>query len=124
MVNATTYQVNANGSVGVSMSKNATYQLMSQTQAAKISRQILNTVKVKKASATIKPGKSTTFALNSKFNKANLKSIKYTVPKNSAIKVSKSGKITAKKAGTVTVKAKITLKNGKTKTVKMKITVK
>ena len=34
------------------------------------------------------------------------------------------GKITAKKKGTVTVKATVTLKNGKKKTVSMKITVK
>ena len=124
MVNAKTYKVNTNGSVGVSMSKNATYQLMSQAEAAKVNKQILKTVKVQKASATIKPGKSTKLALSSKLNKANVKSVKYSVPKNAAVKVSNNGKITAKKAGTVTVKATVTLKNGTTKTVKMKITVK
>jgi len=124
MVNAKTYKVNANGSVGVSISKNGTYQLMSPAEAAKVNKQILKTVAVEKASATIKPGKSTKLKLSSKLNTANLKSIKYSVPKNAAVKVSKNGKITAKKAGTVIVKAKVTLKNGTTKTVKMKITVK
>jgi len=38
--------------------------------------------------------------------------------------VNKNGKITAKKKGSVTVKAKVTLKNGTTKTVSMKIKVK
>ena len=63
----------------------------------------------------MKKGKSTKFAFSSKFNTANVKSITYQVPKNAAVKVSKSGKITAQKAGTVTVSAKVTLKNGKTK---------
>lgn len=106
------------------MSKNATYQLMSPAEAAKVNRQIFKTVAVKKASATIKPGKTVKLALSSKLNQEDVKSITYTVPKNTAVKVSKSGKITAKKAGTVTVKAKVTLKNGTAKTVKMKITVK
>ena len=35
-----------------------------------------------------------------------------------------NGKVTAKKAGTVTIKAKVTLNNGKTKTVSMKVKVK
>lgn len=124
MVNAKTYKVDADGSVGVSMSKNATYQLMSQADAAKVNKQILKTVAVKKTSATIKPGKSTKLTLSSKLNQSNVKSVKYSVPKNAAVKVSKNGKITAKKAGAVTVKATVTLKNGTTKTVKMKITVK
>ena len=38
--------------------------------------------------------------------------------------VSKSGKVTAKNEGTVTITVTVILKNGKTKTVKMKITVK
>lgn len=124
MINETVYKVNKNGSVGVSMSKSATYQLLSAAKAKKINRQILAAVAVKNASATIKPGKSTKLALNSKLNKANVKSIKYAVPKNAPVKVSKNGKITAKKAGTVKVKAKVTLKNGMKKTVKMKVVVK
>ena len=38
--------------------------------------------------------------------------------------VSKSGKVTAKNSGTVTITVTVILKNGKTKTVKMKINVK
>ena len=48
----------------------------------------------------------------------------YTSGKKSVAAVDKNGKITAKKKGTVTIKAKVTLKNGKTKTVSMKIKVK
>lgn len=124
MVNAKKYNVDANGSVDVSMSKNATYQLMSAADAEKVSKEILKTVSVKKSSATVKPGKSTKLALSDKVNKENIKSIKYSTTKNSVAKVSKSGKVTAKKAGKVTVKATVTLKNGKKKTVKMKIRVK
>lgn len=124
MVNATKYKVSKNGNVDISISKKATYKLVSTTKAAKIDKQILSTLTAKKASVSLKKGKSTTFALSSKFNKANLKNTTYTTSKNSIVSVSKAGKIKAKKEGTVTVKAKVTLKNGKTKTIKMKVTVK
>ena len=55
---------------------------------------------------------------------ANVSKITYSSTKSSVAKVDKKGKITAKKAGTATVKAKVTLKNGKTKTVTMKVKVK
>ena len=124
MVNAKKYNVDANGGVDVAMSKNATYQLMSAEDAAKVSKEILKTVTVKKSSANVKPGKSTKIALSNKVNQENIKSIKYSVNKKSVVKVSKNGKITAQKSGKVTVKATVTLKNGKKKTVKMKINVK
>ncbi len=124
MVKGTALSVTENGSVNVSMSKNATYQLLSPSEATKVNKQILNTVAVKNTSAKIKLGKSTKLILNSKLNKENVKSVKYSVPKNSSVKVSKNGKITAKKTGKTVVKAKVTLKNGMIKTVKMKINVK
>lgn len=54
----------------------------------------------------------------------NVSKITYSSSKKSVAKVDKNGKVTAKKAGTATIKAKVTLKNGKTKTVTMKVTVK
>jgi len=124
MVDAKTYKVTAAGSVSVSMSRKATYELVDATKAAKINKQIKSTIKPKKTSATVKKGKKTTFTLSSKVNMDNIKSIKYSSSNKSVATVSKTGKITAKKAGTVTIKAKVTLKNGSTKSISMKIKVK
>ena len=57
-------------------------------------------------------------------NMKNVAKITYVSSNSSVAKVSKTGKITAKKVGTVTIKAKVTLKDGSTKTVSMKIKVK
>lgn len=124
MVNAKTYEVNESGNVSVSMTKKATYELVTAEDAAQIDKQIKSAIKPKKSSADVKPGKSTDFALSSKANEDNIKSITYTTSKKSVATVSKDGKITAKGKGTVTVKAKVTLKNGTTKTIKMTIKVK
>lgn len=124
MVNAKTYEVNESGNVSVSMTKKATYELVTAEDAAQIDKQIKSSIKPKKSSADVKPGKSTDFALSSKANEDNIKSITYTTSKKSVATVSKDGKITAKGKGTVTVKAKVTLKNGTTKTIKMTIKVK
>lgn len=56
-------------------------------------------------------------------NKENIKKITYTTSNKSVAKVNKNGTITAKRKGSVTVRAKVTLKNGKTKTVSMKVKV-
>ena len=85
---------------------------------------ILKTVSVDKKSASVKTGKKTKIQLSSKLDLGNVKKITYTSGKKSVAAVDKNGKITAKKKGTVTIKAKVTLKNGKTKTVSMKIKVK
>lgn len=124
LVNALTYKVSQEGDVDVSLQSGKDYELVTTEEAAAIEQAILQTVKVKKASATVKPGKSTTIKLDSALNMANVKKITYTSGKNKVATVNKNGKITAKKSGTVTIKAKVTLNNGKTKTVTMKIKVK
>ena len=124
MVNAKTYEVNKNGNVAVSMSKKATYELVTAEDAEKISKEIKSTIKPQKASASVKKGKSTSFKLSSKVNEENIKSITYTTSKKSVATVNKSGKITTKGKGAVTITAKVILKNGVTKTIKMTIKVK
>ena len=54
----------------------------------------------------------------------NVKSITYKTSKKSVAAVSKLGKITTNKKGTVTIKAIVTLKNGKKKKVSMTLKVK
>ena len=124
LVNAKTYTVSKDGDVKVSLPTGKTYELVTGKEAAAIEKQILNTVKVKKSSATVKKGKKATVQMSSKLDMKNVSKITYTSSKKSVATVNKNGKVTAKKAGTATVKAKVTLMNGKTKTVSMKIKVK
>lgn len=124
MVNDKTYKVSKSGNVAVSISKKASYELVTKENAEQIAKQIKSTIKPKKAFASVKKGKSANFTLSSKANQDNIKSVSYTTSKKSVATVNKSGKITAKGKGTVSIKAKVTLKNGETKTIKMTIKVK
>lgn len=124
LVNAKTYTVNKAGDVKVALASGSTYELVTPKEAAKIEKTILNTVKTAKSSASVKKGKTTTVKLSSKLDMNNVSKIEYVSSKNAIATVSKTGKVKAKKKGTVTVKVKVTLKNGKTKTVTTKIKVK
>ena len=124
LVNSKTYKVDKKGNLNFSLAKGKNYTLLSTKEAAKVEKAILKTVTPENDKETIKNGKKTTFALSSKLNNNNVKKITYKTSDKSVATVNKSGKITAKKKGTVSVKATVSLKNGKTKTVSMKITVK
>lgn len=124
MVNAEVYTLDDKGNIEVSMKDNKTYELVSEKESKRINKNILNTVKAKKTSASIKKGKKTQFTLSGKLNTANVKGIRYTSSKKAVAAISSKGKITAKKSGTVVMKAKVTLKNGTKKTVSMKVKVK
>ena len=124
MVNAKTYEVSKNGNVAVSMSKKATYALVTEKQAAAINKEIKDTIKPKKSSTSVEKGKTASFTLSTRVNPDNIKSITYTTSKKSVATVNRNGKITAKGTGTVTIKAKVTLKNGQTRIIQMKVTVK
>ena len=124
MVDDKTYKVSKSGNVAVSISKKATYELVTKENASQIAKEIKATIKPKNASASVKTGKSANFTLSSKANKDNIKSVSYTTSKKSVATVNKSGKIIAKGKGTASIKAKVTLKNGETKTIKMTIKVK
>ena len=123
LVNAKTYTVGASGNVKLTLPAGMTYQLMDSKEAATVEKQILATVKVKKASATVTAGKKTTVQMSKKLDMDNVAKITYSTSKKSVATVSKDGQVTAKKAGSVVITVKVTLKNGKTKNVKMKITV-
>lgn len=124
MVNSKVYTVNNTGNIQISIKGNKTYGLVTESDSQKINNKIYNTIAVKKTSANVKKGKKMQFVLNSKLNKSNIKSITYSSSKKKIVSVSSKGKMTAKKPGTVTVKAKVVLKNGMKKTISMKIKVK
>lgn len=124
LVNAKIYTVSKSGNVNLTLESGKNYELLDTKEAATVEKEILNTVKVKKKAATVKSGKSTKIQISGKLNMDNVEKITYSSSKKSIATVNKSGKVTTKKAGSVTIKAKVTLNNGKTKTVTMKIKVK
>ncbi|MDD7176457.1 MAG: glycosyl hydrolase [Lachnospiraceae bacterium] len=124
MVNAKTYKVSKEGTVNVSMTEKKVYELVTEAKAKELSNQIKATVKAAKTSLTVKNGKTTKAKLHGGLNMNNVKTITYASTKKSVAKVDKNGKITAKKAGTATIRATVTLKNGTKKTVTMKVKVK
>ena len=124
LVNAKTYTVGEDGTLKIKLSAGSDYRMLSTSEMKNVEKAILKTVSVDKKSASVKTGKKTKIQLSSKLDLGNVKKITYTSGKKSVAAVDKNGKITAKKKGTVTIKATVTLKNGKTKTVSMKIKVK
>lgn len=123
LVNAKTYKVSDAGSVKLTLPAGQKYQLLDTKEAAVVEKAILNTVKVKKTTATVKKGKKTSVEMSSKLDMDNVAKIIYSTSKKSVATVNKNGTVTAKKAGTVTIQAKVTLNNGKTKIVTMKVKV-
>lgn len=124
LVNKKEYPVTKAGNVVMTIKNSGDYKLISKADATALIKKILKTVKPAASSKTVKKGKSTTFTFSKSLNMKNVAKITYVSSNSSVAKVSKTGKITAKKDGTVTIKAKVTLKDGSTKTVSMKIKVK
>ena len=100
------------------------YEFVAQDRAERIDKKILATVKAKTVKKVVKVNQSTTFKMNEKLNMDNVQSIKYATTDPMIVTVNKSGKITAKEKGTVTITARVTLLNDKKKVVRMKIQVK
>lgn len=124
LVNAKTYKVGKDGTLNVKLADGADYKMLTAAELKAVEKSILKTVEVKKSSVTVKNGKKTQIQLSSALDMDNVKSITYKTSKKSVAAVSKSGKITTNKKGTVTIKAIVTLKNGKKKTVSMTLKVK
>ena len=124
LVNAKTYKVGKDGTLNVKLADGADYKMLTAAELKAVEKSILKTVEVKKSSVTVKNGKKTQIQLSSALDMENVKSITYKTSKKSVAAVSKSGKITTNKKGTVTIKAIVTLKNGKKKTVSMTLKVK
>ena len=124
LVNSKVYKVSKKGDLYVTMDSNATYRLVNKAEKDALVKKIKATIAPKAAKKTIVKGKTGTMALKSTLNKKNVKSITYSTSKKLVATVSKTGKITAKKKGTATIKANVILKDGSRKTVSTIITVK
>lgn len=124
LVNAKTYKVGKDGTLNAKLADGADYKMLTTAELKAVEKAILKTVEVKKPSVTVKNGKKTQIQLSSALDMDNVASITYKTSKKSVATVSKSGKITTNKKGTVIIKAIVTLKNGKKKTVSMTLKVK
>lgn len=122
LYNKKTYKVTDAG-VSQTIKDSGSYQLISEADATKLVKEILATVKPAKKSKTVKEGNAASFAWSKELDTANVSKITYSSTDTSIAKIGKNGKITAKKAGKVTLKATVTLKNGKKKVVSMKLSV-
>ena len=122
LCNKKIYKVTDAG-VSLTIKDSGSYQLISEADAAKLVKEILATVKPAKKSKTVKEGNAASFAWSKELDTANVSKITYSSTDNSIAKIGKNGKITAKNAGKVTLKATVTLKNGKKKVVSMKLSV-
>ena len=122
LCNKKIYKVTDAG-VSLTIKDSGSYQLISEADAAKLVKEILASVKPAKKSKTVKEGNAASFAWSKELDIANVSKITYSSTDNSIAKIGKNGKITAKKAGKVTLKATVTLKNGKKKVVSMKFSV-
>ena len=122
LCNKKIYKVTDAG-VSLTIKNSGSYQLISEADAAKLVKEILATVKPAKKSKTVKEGNAASFAWSKELDTANVSKITYSSTDNSIAKIGKNGKITAKNAGKVTLKATVTLKNGKKKVVSMKLSV-
>lgn len=123
LVNGTTYKVTNSGSISLTLPAEKNYELLTEKKAQSLEKKILGTVKVKKSAVSLDKKKTTKIQMSSKLNMDNVAKVTYTSGKKSVATVSKSGKITAKKSGTASIKVKVTLKNGKTKVLNVKVKV-
>lgn len=124
LVNAKTYKVGKDGGLSFSADQKGDYELITKDEFNAISKKVLATVKLKKASATLKKGKTTKVSFGNQLDMNNVKSVKYASNNKKIAAVTKAGKIKAKKKGNAKITATVTLKNGKKKNVSMKVTVK
>ena len=122
MVNAKKYMVKEDG-LSISVARKATYVLLDKTEAAKINKKILATVKPADKKITISKGERAAFDLAQALNMQNVKKITYATTKKNVVVISKSGEMTAKQKGIVVIQAEVTLKNGTRKTITMTVIV-
>lgn len=118
-----TCEISKDGEITLNIPEKGNYQLVSKAEAKKIDKEIKKSVQPAKKEQKVAEGKAVQFKLDKGCAQNNIAKITYNTDDKS-VKVTKNGKIKAKKSGEAEVTATVTLKNGKTKTVKMKIVVK
>ena len=110
------------GNVSVNAEKGE-YKLLNETDAKKLQKKILKTVKPEQKQISVDKGEKVEVKLNKKVNMDNVASVVYESSDSAVAKVDKNGKVTTKKKGTAKIKMTVTLNDGSTKSVTTTVTV-
>lgn len=122
LVNAKEYTVSASGNVSLTLSEKADYQLLNQFEMNKLTKEIKKNIGLQ-CDETVKVGENAKILLNNSTDMENIKKVAYYSTSKKVAGITKDGKISAKKAGTVMIKARVTLMNGSSKVVYQKVKI-
>ena len=119
------FRVAADGSVELDHNElgHGTYELVTADEEEALTKQILQSIKATKQSATIREKQGTYFWFKKGVNWDNVDKVTFSVLNPDVARVSSNGRITGLKPGKTVVKAVVRLENGQSKVIRMTVTV-
>ena len=119
------FRVSADGSVELDHNElgYGNYELVTADEEEALTKQILQSIKATKQSATIREKQGTYFWFKKGVNWDNVDKVTFSVLNPDVARVSSNGRITGLKPGKTVVKAVVRLENGQSKVIRMPVTV-
>ena len=119
------FRVAADGSVELDHNElgYGNYELVTADEEEALTKQILQSIKATKQSATIREKQGTYFWFEKGVNWYNVDKVTFSVLNPDVARVSSDGRITGLKPGKTVVKAVVRLQNGRSKLIRMTVTV-
>ena len=119
------FRVAADGSVELDHNElgYGNYELVTADEEEALTKQILQSIKATKQSATIREKQGTYFWFEKGVNWFNVDKVTYSVLNPDVARVSSNGRITGLKPGKTVVKAVVRLQNGRSKLIRMTVIV-
>ena len=119
------FRVAADGSVELDHNElgHGIYELVTADEEEALTKQILQSIKATKQSATIREKQGTYFWFEKGVNWFNVDKVTFSVLDPDVARVSSNGRITGLKPGKTVVKAVVRLQNGRSKVIRMTVTV-
>ena len=119
------FRVAADGSVELDHNElgHGTYELVTADEEEALTKQILQSIKATKQSATIREKQGTYFWFEKGVNWYNVDKVTFSVLNPDVARVSSDGRITGLKPGKTVVKAVVRLQNGRSKLIRMTVIV-
>ena len=119
------FRVAADGSVELDHNElgYGNYELVTADEEEALTKQILQSIKATKQSATIREKQGTYFWFKKGVNWDNVDKVTFSVLNPDVARVSSNGRITGLKPGKTVVKAVVRLENGQSKVIRMTVTV-
>ena len=119
------FRVAADGSVELDHNElgHGIYELVTADEEEALTKQILQSIKATKQSATIREKQGTYFWFEKGVNWYNVDKVTFSVLNPDVARVSSDGRITGLKPGKTVVKAVVRLQNGQSKVIRMTVTV-